>query len=134
MSNACTALSRRRARLRRAAFVALLAVVLVCAQNLGLWHRMVHVGPGHPTALGVVHAAVADTAAAPGLLTKLFSSHQGDPDCLSFDHASHGDAIDAVGTVAVAFALAPQLLVTNHGLFMSRWHALFHARGPPSVR
>ena len=134
MSRTRLPVAHQRARLSSAACVALLAVALVCAQSLGLWHRMVHVGSGQPTALDQVHAAVAKAAPAPGLLAELFSHHQGDPDCLSFDHASHGDAIDAMGTVAVAFALAPHLLVANHGLFLSHWHALFHARGPPSVR
>ena len=134
MSRTRLPVAHQRARLRSAAFFALLAVALVCAQSLGLWHRMVHVGSGQPAALGQVHAAMAKVAPAPGLLEQLFSNHQGDPDCLSFDHASHGDAIDAMGTVAAALALAPNLLVVPHGLFLSRWHALFHARGPPSVR
>lgn len=115
-----------RLRLHRAALAALLALALVCIQSLGLWHRLVHPGPGQ--------LARVDTTQSGALFTKLFAQHHGDPDCQFFDHASHGDAIGAVSAVAVASAIAPRLIVASHGLFVARWHAQFQARGPPSFR
>jgi hypothetical protein len=134
MSNAFHPLTLQRVRIQRAAFAVVLALALVCAQSLGLWHRLVHLGPSQSMGLGLAQATVADAAPAQGLLAKLFSNHQGDPDCQFFDHASYGDAVGAAGAVAVALALAPRILVAIQGPFIARWHALFQARGPPHLR
>ncbi|MES2950325.1 MAG: hypothetical protein V4858_17415 [Pseudomonadota bacterium] len=135
MSTAFLPVQQQGLRLHRVALATLLALVLVCAQSLGLWHRLVHPGPGQLDRLdAAAQATVADTATAHSLFTQLFSLHQGDADCQFFDHASHGDAISTVSTAVVGLALAPRLLVDSHGLFVARWHALFQARGPPSVR
>ena len=134
MSLAFDSITEQRLRLHRAAVAVLVAFALVCAQSLGLWHRLVHPGPGPLAGLHTVQATVVGAAPAHALFAKLFSQHHGDPDCQSFDHASHGDTIGAAGTVVAALALAPRILVASHGLFVARWHALFQARGPPSVR
>jgi hypothetical protein len=134
MSTAFNPVPQPRLRLHRAALAALLAFALVCVQSLGLWHRLVHPGPGQLAGMDAMQSAVASTAPPSTLSTKLFAQHHGDPDCQFFDHASLGDGIGAAGAVAVALAIAPRLIVTGHGLFIARWHALFQARGPPSVR
>ena len=43
--------------------------------------------------------------------------------------------LTAGGALAVAPALLalPEILRASHGLAVARWHALFQARGPPSV-
>lgn len=134
MSTAFNPVPQQRLRLRRAAVAALLVFALVCVQSLGLWHRLVHPGPGQRVGMDTVYASVVDAAPVPGLFTKPFAEHHGDPDCQYLDHASLGDAIGAAGTVAVALAMAPCLVAASHGLFIARCHALFHARGPPFVR
>lgn len=134
MSRAFDSITEQRLRLHRAAWAVLIALALVCAQSLGLWHRLVHPGPGQLAGPGTAEAVVIDSAPAHDLFTTLFAQHHGDTDCQSFDHASHGDAIGAAGAVSAALALAPRILVASHGLFVARWHALFQARGPPSVR
>ncbi len=108
----------------RAAAAMLLACALLCAQSLGLWHRLVHPGP----------SPLAGQHAAHGLLSDLFSTHQGDPDCQSFDHACLGDAMGTAGTAWIALTLVPLVSGAGHGLLNARWHAQFQARGPPSVR
>jgi serine/threonine-protein kinase len=67
-------------------------------------------------------------------MEQLFADHQGGPECLSFDHACHGDAVGAMHAMAAPLALALLVVAVHHGLFNSRWYAMFHARGPPSVR
>ena len=134
MSNALHPVPHQSVRMRRAAFAVVLALALVCAQSLGLWHRLVHLGPSHSMGAGLAQATVVDAASAQGLLAKLFSNHQGDRDCQFFDHACYSDAVGAAGTVAVALALAPRILVASRAQFIARWHAPFHARGPPHPR
>ena len=129
---ATTTIPQKRLRLRGAAVAALLALALVCAQSLGLWHRLVHPGPSQLAGLNAAHATGTDTAH--GLLAHLFSKHAGEPDCQFFDHASLGDAMGAASTAAAALVLVPLLLAAGRGGFTARWHALFQARAPPSVR
>ena len=134
-SDAIAPRAHQRLRLMRAAAAMLLACALLCAQSLGLWHRLVHPGPTSQLASQhVVHGAESDTAAAHSLFSDLFSTHQGDPDCQSFDHACLGDAMGTAGTAWIALALLPLVAATGNGLLNARWHALFQARGPPFVR
>ena len=133
-STATSTVPQKRLRLRGAAVAALLALALVCAQSLGLWHRLVHPGPSQLAGLNAARATGTDTAPAHGLLAHLFSQHAGEPDCQFFDHASLGDAMGSASTAAVALVLVPLLLAAGRGGFTARWHALFQARAPPSVR
>ena len=65
--------------------------------------------------------------------SKLFSNHQSDTDCRLFDQLSHADGATALLAVAPALLALPEILRASHGLAVARWHALFQARGPPSV-
>lgn len=120
----------------RLALAGLLVLALLWTQSLGLWHRLVHYDLGHNTAkLGQVQAAAGDTArtSAPSS-GKLFSNHQSDTDCQLFDQLSHADGVTALLAAALVVLVSPQFLRASHGLAVARWHALFQARGPPSVR
>ncbi len=108
-----------------AAAAMLLACALLCAQSLGLWHRLEHPGPtSQRAAPSAEHSPFND----------LYSTHQGEPDCQFFDHACLGDAIGTTSTTLTTLALVSVLPATGHGLPMARWHALFQARGPPHLR
>ena len=109
----------------RVAAAMLLGSALLCAQSLGLWHRLVHPGPtSQRAAPSAEHSPFND----------LYSTHQGEPDCQFFDHTCLGDAIGTTSTALITLALVSVLPATGHGLPMARWHALFHARGPPHLR
>ena len=110
-----------RAALARVVLSSLLVLALLWTQSLGLWHRQVHSGIGH---------AAHPTASA----GKLFSHHQTDTDCRLYDQLSHADGATALLAIAPALLVLPQCLRVSHGLAVARWHALFQARGPPSVR
>ena len=73
-------------------------------------------------------------AAAPDFLALLFSGHLDKSDCRSYDQLSHFDAVPGVAALALPLVLTPFLLSTLTGLATARWHALFQARGPPSLR
>lgn len=67
-------------------------------------------------------------------LTHLFSGHLVDADCRAYHQLSHFDAAPGIAAVALPLVLTPFLLSTLTGLATARWHALFQARGPPSLR
>ena len=133
-----TALLQRHLSARRV-WAGLLVLALLWTQSMGLWHRLVHSGRGHPATGAMVRAATANDAA-PALSTpsgpsgKLFSNHQTDTDCQLFDQLSHADGVIALLAIAPALLVSPQFLRASHALAVARWHALFQARGPPSVR
>ena len=107
--------------LARVVLAGLLVVALLWAQSLGLWHRQVHAGLSQAT-----HTSVS-------VGSKLFSNHQSDTDCRLFDQLSHADGATALLAGAPALLALPEILRASHGLAVARWHALFQARGPPSV-
>ena len=106
--------------LARLVMSGLLVVALLWTQGLGLWHRQVHSGLSQAT-----HSTAS--------VGKLFSNHQSDTDCRLFDQLSHADGATALLAVAPALLALPEILRASHGLAVARWHALFQARGPPSV-
>ena len=123
------------------ALAGLLLLALLCTQSLGLWHRLVHFDVGHPVTSGLVSGTVKGTAyahsppsAVSGLSGKLFSNHHADTDCQLFDQLSHADGVTAALAMAVGQAILPHFARASHGLAVARWHALFQARAPPSVR
>lgn len=112
----------------------LLVVALLWTQGLGLWHRQVHSGIGNTAALGLVQALANHGTQPAAPSDKLFSDHQSNTDCQLFDQLSHSDAVTALLVAAAVLPMLPQFLRASHGLAVARWHALFQARGPPSVR
>jgi hypothetical protein len=119
---------------------------LLLAQTLGLFHGVVH-GPGH----GLTHSPGHDTAhdhahdeahddapalAHQTLFDQLFSGHASDdldPQCRLFDQSSHLDSLPALPVMGLPLAISPFVFSLQTGLAVARWHALFEARGPPSV-
>lgn len=121
-----------------------LALVLLLNQTLGLLHGIVHV-PSITTGSAAHTAQVLNGAAAvaqfdhdaDGFLTRLFSGHSrhdGDPECRLYDQSSHLEAVPGVPVLALPLVLQPFVFSVLPGLAVARWHALFQARGPPSVR
>ncbi len=108
-------------------WTSLLVTALLAVQSMGQWHRLVHVDRDHTVNTGL-------TQSAPATVAKLFSNHHSDTDCQLFDQLSHADSVTAIFAIAVAVAVLPRYLRASHGLAVARWHALFQARGPPSVR
>ena len=126
------------------------ALALLAAQTLGLLHGILH----SPAAAGAAsayesssqqHAAAAEEGVIPGgsgsgdnrsasFLTQLFSGHLGDADCRAYDQLSQVDAVPGCLVLVLPLVLTSFLLSTLTGLATARWHALFQARGPPSLR
>lgn len=139
-------MQRRRLPWRWTLFPAcLLAFVLLLSQTLGLLHGIVHapsIVTGHAVygAHEVTHEPHATALAGPdagGFLTRLFSGHSTDeavPDCRLYDQSSHFDGMAGLPVLALPLVLAPFVFSVLTGLAVARWHALFQARGPPSVR
>lgn len=109
----------------RLVLAGLLVLALLWTQSLGLWHRLIHFDAGHTAKLVQVQKSPSG---------KLFSNHQTDVDCQLFDQLSHTDGAAATAVAALGLAVLPHILRASHGLAVARWHALFQARGPPSVR
>jgi len=128
------------------ALVFALALVLLFAQFLGQTHSSVHgsvrvaahvhagghsTGPWHP------HQQANDSehGASGGIMAHLFSGHEdGSADCHTFDQLSHIDAMPGVAALVLPLVIQPFLFSLSLGLATARWHALFQARGPPSLR
>lgn len=120
-----------------------LALVLLLNQALGLLHGVVH-APSSSTGVGThqAHArAGAAAAAAPeriagSLVYRLFEGHSRDSsaDCRLFDQSGHCDVMPGVLALALPLVLQAFVYSVLPGLAVARWHALFQARGPPSVR
>jgi len=122
----------------------LLALVLLLNQTLGLIHGIAH-GPSIAAGTATHLAQVTNVAAsvvefdrdAAGFLSRLFSGHSsqdGNPECRLYDQSSHFDAMPGVPVLALPLVLQPFVFSVLPGLAVARWHALFQARGPPSVR
>ena len=114
--------------------VGLVCVVLALlfAQVLGQVHGVVHghsAGPGHAQG----HEPAQESASA-SALASLFADHDEDTaDCRVYDQLSHIDAMPGVIALALSLVIQPFLLSVLPGLATARWHALFQARGPPSL-
>ena len=118
--------------------VAVLALVLLLSQSLGLLHGIVH-GPLSATGAAASVAKIADAVVEPeqgadSFFTRPFSGHNGGSDCRLFDQSSHFDAMPGLPVLALPLVLFPFVLPVFPGLALARWHALFQARGPPLVR
>lgn len=127
------------------ALVVALAFVLLFAQFLGQSHRSAHgmasslagfqsVGSVHSHPQGQGHDDGHEHLEA-GVLAHFFSGHQnGSAECHAFDQLSHIDVMPSVSALALPLVIQPFLLAISSGLATARWHALFQARGPPSLR
>ena len=117
------------------------SLALLAAQTLGLWHGILH-NPAIAAAYELSaqpQKSAGDDLVTPdrssaSFLTQLFSGHLDKSDCRSYDQLSHFDAAPGVAALALPLVLTPFLLSTLSGLATARWHALFQARGPPSLR
>ena len=135
------------ARVHAAGFALAVAVyvslALLAAQTLGLLHGMLH----SPAVATAAYASSAkphtprvdeginpDRSSSVSFYTHLFSGHGGDADCRAYDQLSHFDAAPGIVAMVLPLVLTPVLLSTLTGLATARWHALFQARGPPSLR
>ena len=118
------------------------SLALLTAQTLGLLHGILHRPAAAAYELSVQTQKAADDGFTAGrrgnssasFLAQLFSGHLGDADCRAYDQLSHFDAAPGVAALALPMVLTPFLLSTLTGLATARWHALFQARGPPSLR
>jgi hypothetical protein len=112
-----------------------LALVLLLSQALGLLHGIVH-GPSSATghAVHVAHEMGEPDRDAERFFSRLFSGHEDDADCRLYDQSSHFDLMPDVPVLALPLVLQPFVFSVLPGLAVARWHALFEARGPPSVR
>ena len=123
-----TQLHRRRARGPHAlAVVAMFVLALLFAQALGLAHRVLH----HPHLVHHPHATQYPHATQH---QSLFQHSDQSPDCRLFDQAGSADGLACVPAVALPMALSSFDLLYFQGEVLTRWVALFDARGPPSVR
>ena len=122
--------------------VGLVCVVLALlfAQVLGQVHGVVHghsAGPGHAQGHEPAQEPPHETtplSASASELASLFSDHDEDTaDCRVYDQLSHIDAMPGVIALALSLVIQPFLLSVLLGLATARWHALFQARGPPSL-
>ncbi len=117
----------------------LLVAALLWAQNLGLWHRLVHPAVGAPApAAAVLAQSVANgpDAALPlgAWLERLFSNHQDGSDCLGFDHATLGAALLAAALVLHTLAGSTHVCAGRQsGVQRGAW-PYFQARAPPRLR
>ena len=124
------------------------SLAMLATQTLGLLHGILH-NRGYAAAATVANEssskqqkAAADDRVTPGsigssnasFLTQLFSGHQGDTDCRAYDQLRHFDAAPGCAALALPLVLTPFLFSTLTRLATARWHALFQARGPPSLR
>lgn len=112
----------------------MLVLAVWWAQSLGLWHGVAHGDVPPSVRIGEAPSAAQEPGQPLDLLQRLFSGHPQDADCQFFDQHSHGDILSGLAPTAAVLALPAAVLVTRHALAVARWHALFQARGPPSVR
>ncbi len=117
---------------------AVFALVLLLSQSLGLLHGIVH-GPWGATGAAasvaqVTGAVVESELGTDNFFIRPFSSHNGDSDCRLYDQSSHFDAMPGLPVLALPQVLPPFVFSVLPGPALARRHALFQARGPPSVR
>ena len=119
--------SHSRMRLWVKLWVLVLAAALLLSQSLGQLHAVKHGGPAGPHQVAAVH----ETQHNGGFLEQLFSSHKTGSDCRLYDQLSDGYATPAVVTVVLPVLMPSLAMVMLQGEAISRWAALFDARGPP---
>ena len=110
------------------------ALALLCAQALGLAHRVAH-GDAPPRAVAAVqHDHNHDHDHAPGLAALFDHQHdEGSPECRLIDQASHADAVPAGAATAWAFAPSAFDLPAARALLPRAAPPLpYSARAPPS--
>ena len=117
--------------------VLLLVGALLWAQALGLAHRVVH--GSQLAGRSAVPVAASTTVDAPmvapaSVLARLFSSHQGDPDCLVFDQLGHADSLPALPLLALPVLAPLPPLVTAAERLLGSLSLSFQARAPPLTR
>lgn len=134
MSDSRTHAPLSRWRTARHAVSCVLVLALVWAQSMGLWHRVVHWDAPHTARAGMALPSALHVGQTPKLMQRLFAGHLLDTDCQFFDQHSHGDLLSSATAATVGLALSAPVLVASHALAVARWHALFQARGPPSLR
>lgn len=130
--------------------VAFVLVALVCAQALGLAHRVAHTPheaseprTAHTAALhhehhhGEIERSNINNASQDhelGWLERLFSQHHDENDCRLYDSLSpQAFACNASLPIPVIAPPLAYVRVLGDG-FVARWTALFDARGPPRSR
>lgn len=122
----------------RALFCAL--VFAVCfASTLGQLHRAVHGVPagraivqaGVKSAFGEIQGSAKTERHASGLLALLFDDGHSAGDCLLYDQLSSGPAACGFFTLDLPILMSTAALARREGQALSRWVALFDARGPP---
>ena len=115
----------------------LLAAVLVMTQTLGLVHAITHGSSGSSVYFDDEfhdHDHDHDVAKAPGvnhLLASLFSLHSDVSDCRLLDQASHDGGLAMTFKSTLPGVPPPLTVAIFQGEALSRWAALFDARGPP---
>ena len=117
----------------------LLAAVLVMTQTLGLVHAITHGPSGSSLYFDAefhdhYHDHDHDVAKAPGVnhfLVSLFSLHSDVSDCRLFDQASHSGGLAMTFKSTLPGVPPPLTVAIFQGEALSRWAALFDARGPP---
>lgn len=119
---------------RRCAAV-LLVFALLAAQTLGLLHRHAHASA--PAAVAAhaagVHCQQAHSPAMHGMAAAFAVHDEGSAECRLFDQIARADA--AISVLILPAPVPPSLPVLrfSHGEAVSRWVALFDARGPPFI-
>lgn len=119
---------------RRWPLVLAFALAVLLSQTLGLLHGMVHPHMAAGEQAHSVQEQLQDSKAASGYLALLFSGHQSDSDCQTYDQLCHFDALIDVAAPVLPLVLQAFVLLFLAGQATARWHALFQARGPPSSR
>jgi hypothetical protein len=119
----------------RRSLVWLWIFALLAAQSSGLLHRVAHgIAPTPGAALGQqvqwAHTYESDSIDDAHDHPEEHTS----ADCRLFDHLACGDAAPSVLAHVTLFAFAFFILLFFIGAARYRRPALFHARGPPSIR
>ncbi len=118
-------------------------LALLLSQALGLLHGIVHapqVASEHVENWMHAEHAVADHPHEHddgALVSRFFAGHSNDSgsaECRLYNLSSHCDAMPGVAVLVLPLVLLPFVFSGLPGLAVARWHALFQARGPPSVR
>jgi hypothetical protein len=109
------------------AVLLVIAAAMVLGQTLGLVHRLVHASSGHE--VGATGVTAPSAAHGVSWSKGLFEEHN-EPTCRLYDAVAGGAAL----TTACSFlpaAFSAHLITFRSGEALSRWAALFEARGPP---
>lgn len=119
-----------------------LALALLCAQGLGVWHRTAHAlpaGAGQSQSGFLDHGSAdahehAHDATATATATVAFDDHEaGDVECRLFDHLLHADGLTSAAPAVPAFgaAVSPAAEALRSARLTPAWRQ--RARGPPGT-